>query len=55
MKPIRLSLIITILILFLIIGYLYVSESFTTTPAQRAQELQNAVGKNQKTGADIVQ
>jgi hypothetical protein len=30
MKPIRLSLIITILILFLIIGYLYVSESFIT-------------------------
>jgi hypothetical protein len=28
MKLIRLSLIITILILFLIIGYLYVSESF---------------------------
>jgi hypothetical protein len=38
MKPIRLSLIITILILFLIIGYLYVSESFTTlTPEQKAQ------------------
>jgi hypothetical protein len=30
MKSIRLSLIITILILFLIIGYLYVSESFIT-------------------------
>lgn len=38
MKPIRLSLIITILILFLIIGYLYVSESFSTlTPQQKAQ------------------
>lgn len=30
MKSIRLSLIITILILFSIIGYLYVSESFIT-------------------------
>lgn len=30
MKPIRLSLIITILILFLIIGYLHGSESFVT-------------------------
>jgi hypothetical protein len=36
MKPIRLSLIITILILFLIIGYLYVSESFIT-PEQKAK------------------
>lgn len=36
MKPIRLSLIITILILFLIIGYLYVSESFTITDQQKA-------------------
>ena len=36
MKPIRLRLIITILILFLIIGYLYGSESFI--PEQEEEE-----------------